>query len=121
MKTVFKYSYRNSRFYFLSVLFVLCVVLAAFSGKEIIPALVILFGLTMLQCSSYEVTDDGFLKTYSVRIVVMDIQKLVYQKDRIDVYHQMPNGKIRMSAFFPVDRKGFVNKLKEMNPDIQIV
>lgn len=121
METHFKYSFRNSRFRLLFILLVLCVVLSVFSVKEALPAVFLFIVVALLQFSGYKVTDDGFLKSYSIHIAVQNIQKVVILADRADVYYEQAEGKVKVSSFFPKDKTGFVNCLKELNPKIQIV
>lgn len=126
MKASFKKSYRNTQFYLLCLLYVICIVDIAFLGEGakvygFIILLIALFFFTPRYIGTYTITDDDSLKGNGM-VYIQNISKLVLQKDRVDVYYVDTNtGKTQIKNYFPKDKNAFVNKLKEIKPDIQIV
>lgn len=126
MKAQFKKSQRHPRFYALCLLYVICIVDIMLLGEGVkLIGFIMLCGvalpLTYRYFGVYTVTDDDILKGNGA-VYIQNINKLVLQKDRVDMYYQdAKTGNTRFIAYFPTDKEAFVNKLKEINKDIQVV
>ena len=120
MKAKFKQSQKHWRFYLVFFNYVL-IIIGSFFSKVLIPFLIIYFPIIMLFFRKYQITDDDIL-TGNGNVSIQDIQKLVYQKDRIDVYYKMPEkDRLNIKAFYVADKQGFIGKLKEINPSIRVI
>ena len=65
------------------------------------------------------ITDDGML-TGRCSVPIKSIRKIVYQKDRLDLYFQMDNKQqLTFRTFFSVDKKEFADV--STNLEIQVV
>ena len=126
MKAEFKKSQRHPKFYLLCLLYVFCLVdiILLGSGARVFGFMMLLavaLPITPQYLGTYTVTDDDILKGNGT-VYIQNINKLVFQKDRVDMYYLDTNtGKTRIKNYFPQDKDAFVNKLKEINKDIQIV
>lgn len=125
MKAEFKKSKRHAQFYLLCLLYIICIADIWFFGGT---AKVYGFGMIVVAAiitpryiGKYTVTDDDILNGNGT-VYIKNISKIVYQKDRVDVYYQdTETEKTKFKTYFPKDREAFVDKLKEINPVIQIV
>ena len=126
MTVKFKKSLHHPRFYLLCLLYVVCIADILFFGEGVkfigaIMLVSIAIPQTAQYLGSYTVTDEDILKGNGT-VYIQNINKLVYQKDRVDVYYLDANtGKTKFKAYFPIDKHAFVRKLKEVNSDIQVV
>ena len=126
MKAEFKKSQRHPQFYLLSLLYVICIVDIIILGRGagiygFIMLLAVAVPLTFRYIGAYKITDDDIL-TGNGTVYIKNINKLVFQKDRVDVYFMdTDTEKTKIKNYFPKDKDAFVNKLKEVNKDIQIV
>lgn len=122
MQKEFKQSHKHPRFYVLCVWLLLTLVSYILS-KNIL--LIIFIGcitpFIVPYFLIYRITDDGTL-TGGCSVPVKSIRKIVYQKDRIDIYFQVDNKQhLTFRAFFPVDKQDFVDTLVAINPEIKVV
>ena len=122
MEAVFKKSIRNWRFYVFA-----CCSLIVFGldllGQSSIPRTIVFLLLwlpfLMIFVGSYKITDDDILEGNG-KVPVKSIRKLVRQPDSIVVYYQPDKGeKLLVKPYYVEDKELFVEKLKEINPDIQ--
>ena len=126
MKAEFKKSHRHPQFYLLCILYVFCIADILILGRGaffygLIILVAVAVPLTPRYVGKYRVTDDDEL-TGNGKVYIANISKMVFQKDRVDVYYlDAATGKTRFKTYFPKDKDVFVNKIREINIDIQIV
>ena len=126
MKAEFDKSQRHPQFYLLCALYALCIfdIVLLGSGARIFGFMMLLLvalPLTHRYIGKYTVTDDDILKGDGT-VYIQNINKLVFQNDRVDMYYLDTNtGRTKIKNYFPKDKQAFVKKLKEVNPNIQIV
>ena len=125
MKAEFKKSHRHPQFYLLCILYFVCIVDIIFLGESVtfygFIMLLVAAVLTPRYIGKYKVTDDDVL-TGNGTVYIQNISKLVFQKDRVDLYYlDTKTGKTKFKTYFPQDKDAFVNKIKGINGGIQIV
>ena len=70
----------------------------------------------------YEISAQGKLKDYALSIDIRKIHKIVDDGDSVVVhYDKKKDGSIKTRRFSPVKKEAFIEKLKEINPNIQII
>ncbi len=120
MKAVFKQSIRNLRFY----IFLGCSLIVfglALMDSKIFPFLILWIPILMIFKRSYTITDDDLLKGNGI-VPIKTIRKLVRQSDSVVVYYLPENvDKMQIKPYFVKDRELFIEKLKEINSDIQVI
>ena len=122
MKNQFAQSHKHFRFY------ILCVgILLTLVGYVLSKTFILIFFIGCMTpfivpyFLTYRIQEDGTL-TGGCSIPVRSIRKVVYQKDRLDLYYQPKDSeKLTFRTFYPVDRQGFVDALLSINPDIQVI
>lgn len=122
MKNQFRQSHKHGRFYVLCFLVVLTVFSSIISHNI---SILVFLGVLMPLCRpyflTYRIQETGIL-TGGCSISVKSIRKMVYQKDRIDVYFEEGSKKgLTLKAFFPAEKQEFVHALVSINPAIQVV
>ena len=125
MKAEYKKSHRHPKFYLLCAFYFLCIVDIVFMGENVnvygYIMLIVAAVITPRYIGRYTITDDDVL-TGNGTVYIQNISKLVFQKDRVDLYYlDAKTGKTKYKNYFPKDKDAFVNKMKEINRDIQIV
>lgn len=120
MKAIFKQSFKNARFMAYCFLLLLIFIFGLISNFVWLFALILL-PMALIFSVHYHITDDDLLKGNGT-VPIKFIRKIVFQSDWVDLYFSYREGdKIRIKQFYPADKQGFADKLKEINPSIEII
>ena len=88
------------------------------AGTLFIIWITVLIGLLY----DYEITDRNRLKSYTVSIDIHHIHKIIKEEKGVVVhYNKKEDGSIKTHRFKPKDADALIAKLKEINPNIQII
>ena len=131
IKTTFKQSHRHPRFYALSVLTVLILISYILTGglRIVITGVLVLdFMFLIPYLTKYQISEEGVLTAggdvFGVfgKVRIPYVQKLVMQKDRVDIYYMKENcDTISVAIYFPADKQLFVDTLTAINSDIRVI
>ena len=131
MTTHFDQSHKHPRFYAISILSILIIISYLFTGglRIVITAVLLMDILFILPYfHRYHISEENVLSAGADvlnlfgKIRIPYIQKLVMQKDRVDIYYLKEGcDVVSIVAYFPADKQLFADTLTSINPDIKVI
>ena len=115
---------RNNIWVTLLILLSLAILLSAgiFTSSLATMMFIVWISFTIAVLNDYEINDKDRLKGFLTRINIHKIHKVIILPKGVEVhYYKKPDNSVRIRHMRPKDVQAFVAKLKEINPNIQII